>query len=231
MAPSLVTSAFTQLTVSRWREAGAMECMLPRVFDAMESVMETNLGRSVMQRNWIAVAFFALAGAGQAVAQEEEQQGFYAGGGVGDFSTEIDELDGDDINFDESDTAYKLFLGYRFNQFFGAQLDYLDLGRSDSAVGLQNLEVETGGLAARIEGTLPLAFFELFATAGMIFSDVEASLGGTEFFDESDSDPVYSVGFGFELAERVVLRLEYEIIDIESYDDAEAIWFTAAWRL
>jgi OmpA-OmpF porin, OOP family len=194
--------------------------------------MERNLGRSVMQRNWIAAAFLALAAAGQAVAQDdEEQQGFYVGAGLGDFSTQIDELDGDNISFDESDTAYKLFFGYRFNQFFGAQLDYLDLGRSDSAVGLQNLEIETGGYAARIEGTLPLAFFELFATAGLIFSDVEASVGGTEFFDESDNDPVYSVGLGFEIAERVVLRLEYEIIDIETYDDAEAVWFTAAWRL
>jgi len=194
--------------------------------------METNHGRSVMESSCIAVAFLALAGAGQAVAQDdEEQQGFYVGAGVGDFSTQIDELDGDDINFDESDAAYKLFFGYRFNQFFGAQLEYLDLGRSDSAVGLQNLEVETGGYAARIEGTLPIAFFELFATAGLMFSDVEANLGGTEVFDESDNDPVYSVGIGFEIAERAVLRLEYEVIDIETYDDAEAIWLTAAWRL
>ena len=184
-----------------------------------------------MQRKWI-VAALALGCAGQAVAQiSEEQRGLYVGAGVGDFSVDIDELDGDDINFDDSDTAYKLFVGYRVNQFFGAQLDYMDLGRTDSAVGLQNLEIETGGFAARVEGTLPLAFFELFATAGLVFSDVEASLGGTEFFDESDSDPVYSVGAGFEIAERVVLRLEYEIIDIESFDDAEAIWFTAAWRL
>ena len=184
-----------------------------------------------MQRKWI-VAALALACAGQAVAQiSEEQRGLYVGAGVGDFSVDIDDLDSTDISFDDSDTAYKLFLGYRINQFFGAQLDYMDLGRTESAVGLQNLEIETGGFAARVEGTLPLAFFELFATAGLVFSDVEASFGGTEFFDESDSDPVYSVGAGFEIAERVVLRLEYEIIDIETFDDAEAIWFTAAWRL
>jgi hypothetical protein len=33
------------------------------------------------------------------------------------------------------------------------------------------------------------------------------------------------------VAERLVLRLEYEIIDIETFDDAEAIWFSVAWRL
>jgi OOP family OmpA-OmpF porin len=185
-----------------------------------------------MERNWIAVAVMALAGAGQAAAQDsEEQQGVYVGGGIGDFSSELDQLNGANISFDESDTAYKLFVGYRFNQFFGAQFDYLDLGRSDTAIGLQNLEIETGGYALRLEGTLPLAFFELFATAGLMYSDVEATFGGTEVFDESDSDPVYSVGAGFEIAERIVLRLEYEIIDIETFEDAEAIWFTAAWRL
>ena len=78
-----------------------------------------------MDRNWIAVAVLALAGAGQAVAQDsEEQQGMYVGGGIGDFSSELDQYNGANINFDESNTAYKLFVGYRFNQFFGAQFDF-----------------------------------------------------------------------------------------------------------
>ena len=188
-----------------------------------------------MERNWIAfaVAGVALAGAGPAMAQDpEEQEGVYVGGGVGDFSVEIDEFDSDDIDFDDSDTVYKLFVGYRFNQFFGAQFDYYDLGTTNSPINtVQNLEVDTGGYGVRLEGTLPLAFFELFATAGLMYSDVEASIGGQEVYDNTDSDPVYSVGAGFEIAERVVLRLEYEIIDIDTFDDTEAIWFTAAWRL
>jgi OOP family OmpA-OmpF porin len=193
------------------------------------------LRRGVMERNRfaIAVAVVALAGTGPAMAQDpEEQEGVYVGGGVGDFSVEIDDFDGDDINFDDSDTVYKAFVGYRFNQFFGAQFDYYDLGSSDSPINnLQTLELETAGWAVRVEGTLPLAFFELFATAGLMYSDVEASIGGQEVYDDTDSDPVYSVGAGFEIAERVVLRLEYEIIDIDTFDDTEAIWFTAAWRL
>jgi OOP family OmpA-OmpF porin len=184
-----------------------------------------------MHRNWIAVAVLAFASAGQALAQDsEEQQGGYVGVGIGDFSTELDQLNGANINFDESESAYKLFGGWRWNQFLAAQLDYYDLGRSDSSVGLQNLEIETSGFVARIEGTLPLSFFELFATAGIMFSSVDGNLGGTEVFDESDEDPVYSVGAGVEIAERFILRLEYEIIDIEAFDDAEAVWFTAAWR-
>lgn len=180
-----------------------------------------------MNRNWAVVAVLAFASAGQARAQDsDEQQGAYIGGGIGDFSSEIDS-----VNFDESDTAFKIFGGWRFNQFFAVQVDYLDLGSTDSGVGLQNLSVDTSAYAARVEGTLPFSFVELFATAGMLYSSVDADLGGTEILDESDSDPVYSVGVGFEVAERLVLRLEYEIIDIESFDDAEAFWLTVAWRL
>jgi OmpA-OmpF porin, OOP family len=184
-----------------------------------------------MHRNWIAVAVLAFVSAGQALAQDSEaQQGPYVGVGIGDFSVEVDELNGANIDFDESESAYKLFGGWRWNQFLAAQFDYLDLGASESRIGTQNLEIDTSGFVVRIEGTLPIAFFELFATAGIMFSSVEANFGGTEVFDESDEDPVYSVGAGVEIAERFVLRLEYEIIDIEAFDDAEAVWFTAAWR-
>ena len=183
-----------------------------------------------MHTKWIVVGCFGFRGAGQALAQDsEEQQGGYIGVGIGDFSSEINQFN-NAINFDESESAYKIFGGWRWNQFLAAQIDYLDLGRSDSRIGKQNFEVETSGFVARIEGTLPLAFFELFATAGIMFSSVEANLGSREVFDESDEDPVYSVGAGVEIAERFILRLEYEIIDVEAFDDAEALWFTAAWR-
>jgi opacity protein-like surface antigen len=185
-----------------------------------------------MQKKWIAIAALIFASAGQAFAQDDEsQEGVYFGAGIGDFSSELNQLNGTSIDFDEDESAYKAFVGWRFNQFLAAQVDYLDLGRSDSTVGLDNLEVKTRGYVARIEGTLPLAFVELFATAGLMFSSVDANLGETEVLDESDNDPVYSVGAGIEVAERLVLRLEYEIIDIETFDDAEAIWLSAAWRL
>jgi OOP family OmpA-OmpF porin len=180
-----------------------------------------------MNWNWIAASVLAFASAGQALAQDsEEQQGAYIGGAIGESATQVDVY-----NVDESETAYKLFGGYRFNQFFAVQLDYMDLGRTDSSVGTQHLQIDTRGYAARIEGTLPLAFFELYATAGLIFSSVDGDLNGTEIFSSSDSDPVYGVGAGLEGAERLVLRLEYEIMDIDALDDADAIWFSVAWRL
>lgn len=183
-----------------------------------------------MRRNWIAIAVLTLAAAGQALAADEEQKGGYVGVGIGDFQSQLDQLNGAQINFDESATAYKIFGGWRFNQFLAAQIDYLDLGSSDERVGTQNVSLDTKGYTARIEGTLPLGPFELFATGGLIFSTVKADVNGRQVLDSSDNDPIYSVGGGLEIAERFVLRLEYEVIDIQSLDDAKAWWFTAAWR-
>ncbi len=110
-----------------------------------------------MNRNWIAVAVLAFAGAGQALAQgdDDKQDGAFVGVGIGDYSS-----DGDisNVNFDESESVYKLFGGWRWNQFFALQADYYDLGRLDSSSGGTNLQIETSGYVARIEGTLPLAF-------------------------------------------------------------------------
>lgn len=52
--------------------------------------------------------------------------------------------------------------------------------------------------------------------------------------DEDESAARYfvgSAGVGITLFERLNLSLEYEVIDVESFDDADAAWISAAWRL
>jgi hypothetical protein len=53
----------------------------------------------------------------------------YLGVGYGDFAVEIDDLDGvvDAVeDFDEDDSAMKLFVGWRLTQFLSFQGDYYD---------------------------------------------------------------------------------------------------------
>jgi hypothetical protein len=184
-----------------------------------------------------AVAGTALAFAtGTAFAQLDDNnntEGFYLGGGLGDFSTELDELDDvDDANldFDEDEDATKLFAGWRFNQFLAAQADYYDFGESSGAVGLLPLSSEASGIAPSIVGTLPLGPIELFARAGIIFYDLEVNLDNDTVLDDSGNDPVYSVGIGVTVLERLNLKAEYEAIDIDAFDEAEAVWLSASWR-
>jgi hypothetical protein len=85
-------------------------------------------------------------------------------------------------------------------------------------------------LAPNVIGTLPIGFFELFAKVGMMWYDVDLDIENDPTLSDSGEDPIYGVGVGLTLVERLSLRLEYEIVDVDTLDDADAVWITAAWR-
>src|SRR5688572_2367856 len=187
-----------------------------------------------MHVKWIlTIAALSLA-AGPALGQVDEndnRQGFYLGAGLGDFSASANGPQGfDDIELDSDDTPTKLFAGYRMNRFFSVQLDYIDFGESSGTANLLDIRQDTSGLAPNVIGTLPIGFFELFAKVGMMWYDVDLDIENDPTISDSGEDPIYGVGVGLTLVERLSLRLEYEIVDVETLDDAEAVWLTAAWR-
>lgn len=163
--------------------------------------------------------------------------GFYLGAGLGDFSTEIDDIsnvDNANLNFDTSEDAFKVFAGWRFNRFFAVQLDQYDFGRSTVATNLLNVSADTKGTAASVVGTLPLGPIELFARAGEIWYDLNVDVSGSNVnsssVGSSGHDSVYSAGIGFTVAKRLNLKAEYERINISDFSDANAVWLSAAWR-
>jgi OOP family OmpA-OmpF porin len=165
-------------------------------------------------------------------AWAENEGGFYAGAGVGEYNVKVDDID--DIgpivgDFDESDTSYKVFAGYRFNPYISAELDYINLGKPESTVSGFPIQTKTDGWAPYVVGTLPLGIFEVFAKAGWLFYDVDVDI---DDFDASDSGDniVYGAGVGVNLFEHLNVKLEYEEIDIENTDDSNALWLSAAWR-
>ena len=191
----------------------------------------------------VAAALLALL-AGPALAQEDDDdragrnlEGFYIGGGIGDYSSSVDEINSLDsiddagIDFSDSDNAMKVFAGWHFNQFFAVQADYVDFGESSGAVtpsvaGTSDVQ----GIAPSIVGTLPLGPIELFARVGMMFYEVDLNLTGGRLVDESGEDLVYSAGIGIDVLDRLNLRLEYEEIDIEQLDESDALWLNVAWK-
>lgn len=187
-----------------------------------------------MYTPWIAAsAAVLLTAAGPALAQDNNN-GFYVGVGLGEFSTEIDEIsdiDDVDFDFDTDEDAWKVFGGYRINRFLAVQLDYYDFGNSSVAVGTLPLTAETDGTAASVVGTLPIGPVELFARVGRIWYDVTVDFDGDSVVDESGNDNVYSAGVGFTVLGRLNLKVEYEEIKLEdAIDDASAVWLSASWR-
>jgi OOP family OmpA-OmpF porin len=169
-------------------------------------------------------------------AWAENEGGFYTGAGVGEYNVKIDDVE--DIgplvgDFDESDTSYKIFAGYRFNPYFSAELDYIDLGKPESTVAGFPIQTKTDGWAPYAVGTLPLGIFEVYAKAGWLFYDVDVDIDNdNDNFNASDSGDnfVYGAGVGVNLFEHLNVRLEYEEIDIEHTNDSNALWLNAAWR-
>jgi OOP family OmpA-OmpF porin len=164
-------------------------------------------------------------------------EGLYIGGGIGDFSSSIDEINSLDqiddagIDFTDGDNAMKLFAGWNFNRYFAVQGDYVDFGDQSGAVapsvnGTSNVK----GFAPSIVGTLPIGPVELFGRVGMMFYNLDVNLNGGQLIDDSAEDLVWSAGVGIDIADRLNLRLEYEQIDIPQFDEANAVWLNAAWK-
>lgn len=195
-----------------------------------------------MKSGIAAATLIAVCGTMSAQAQENEQ-GFYVGGGVGQFNVQIDDIDDTDNaieRLDDDDTAWKLFGGYRFNPHISLELAYIDFGgASDTTTAggsSGDYSVELSGLAPYIIGTMPLGPVELFAKAGYYFYDVEIDadlddLGGDVFQSkDSNEDFLYGFGVGMTFFEHLNARLEYEKIDADDIDDADALWLSGAWR-
>jgi hypothetical protein len=183
-----------------------------------------------------ALALAGLAAAAVASAQENEE-GFYAGAGVGTFDVQIDDVDevDDTIDrYDSDDTAWKAYAGWRANPYLAFELAYVNLGSPDDEIlpGI-DLTVETDGFAPYVVGTLPVGWFEAFAKAGYYWYDTEARLStplGTVSDSEGNDSFTWSAGVGLNVFERVNLRLEYEQFDFDEADDSKALWLTGGYR-
>ena len=187
-----------------------------------------------------ALALLSIALAPAAFSQEQtETSGFYLGGGFGTFNAKIDDVDQVDNTIDkwnEDDTAYKVFAGYRLNRFLAFEADYINLGKPSGAVvpGF-NVDSSVDGFAPYVVGTLPLGkYFEVYGRLGYYFYDANlrqrSELNGDVQFDEESNDLVWGGGIGANIGEKFNLRLEYERFDLQRLDDADALWLNAAWR-
>jgi len=157
----------------------------------------------------------------------EIQPGFYAGVGLGTATIEIDE-DVDGFKFDADDTAFKVFGGYNFNQYFALEAAYFDAGKPEETIlafpGYKGtVEVGTTGLIASVVGRVPLGeIFSVYGKLGFASYDAEikARENGDVIFKEdgSDEDVAYGIGVMFNVGSSFELRGEYEAISLSGGD-------------
>ncbi len=151
--------------------------------------------------------------------------GFYIGGSFGNAGVDTDFGDiGIPGSFDEDDSAFKAFLGYRLDLpsvFLAVEGGYVDLGGPELSDGLASVSVDTTGINLLGIAGLEAGPIDLFLKAGYIAwdADIVADNGlGTVFSGSEDgSDMGYGLGMAFGLGP-VEVRGEYEIYDFDGAD-------------
>ena len=139
-------------------------------------------------------------------------QGGYFGASVGQATYEENTFLG---NFDESDTAFKLFLGYRLNENIAVEGVYVDYGEPSGNLSGVPASVEFDGFGANLVGTIPLGTgFELFGKLGFLAWDGKVNLGSLSN-EQDDTDLTYGVGVAYFFNEQIGIQGEWEFIDFD----------------
>jgi len=159
---------------------------------------------------------------GLVAASAVPAQGFYIGGSVGQSDYDDNNAIPDLItsgSVDGSDTGFKIFGGYQFNQHFGLELSWVDLGKAGysgrfGAANVTGGTVDASGLNFSAVGTLPLGSnFALFGKIGFFVWESDASdlTGGLPFSGTADgSDVSYGIGASLNFTRNLGIRVEWE---------------------
>lgn len=167
------------------------------------------------------IALVLLVMGGLIVAPQAWGQ-FYLGGSFG--KSDFD--DGNAIpdlitsgTVDGKDSGFKIFGGYQFNQNFGVELAYVDLGKAKysgtfGALPVTGGSVDTTGFNFSAVGTLPLnPSFELFGKVGLFAWEAQArdTTGGVPFSGKDDgADLSFGIGASYNINKNLSVRAEWE---------------------
>jgi len=163
----------------------------------------------------------ALAG-GASVAQAGAESGFYAGGSVGSASLDFSEEDPDigEIEFDDDDSAYKVFLGYNIGAVplvnLAVEGAYVNFGTFGGDIAGFESEIDVDGFTAFGLVGFDLGPIGLFGKVGVLSWDNEISADDFST-DDSGNDPAYGLGAKFQIGS-FSLRAEYELFDLDEVD-------------
>jgi OOP family OmpA-OmpF porin len=147
--------------------------------------------------------------------------GFYVGAGIGIFGVE-------EGSFDESDTGFKLFGGWMFNQYVGGELEYIDGG----TVGDSDLGVDSTGINLALKGNWPVTEqFDVFGKVGYFFWDADIDLTGDsgQEQNESGSDLSWGIGAGYDFTPNFGVIAEWQWFQIEEAD-ADMMSASVVWK-
>lgn len=156
--------------------------------------------------------------------------GFYVGGSVGTAAVEVNDVD-PDLDFDEDDFAWKVFGGYNIDAFvidLAVEGGYVDFGSPSDTLGGSDVALDLTGWDVFGLAGVELGPIGVFAKAGLIAWDGDATIDGVNAGGDSGTDPAYGVGVRFSLWSAEI-RAEYEYFDIDDTDDVSLLSAGIVW--
>ena len=146
-------------------------------------------------------------------------EGFSVGGSIGSSKIEVDDSD---ISFDGSDIGWKVFGKYMFNDNWGIEVGYVDLGNPDDTILDVDIGVEADGFDAFLIGSIPASeSFDLFGKVGYIAWDAEISSPGFPSESDDGSDLAAGIGGAFHTSDKFSILGGWGWFDIE---DSDSVW-------
>lgn len=140
----------------------------------------------------------------------------YAGFSLGQATLE-DACDGltgiPGVSCDDSDTAFKIFVGSKINENLAFEAAYVDMGESVATDTIDTLTSEATGFNFSALGIIPASStVDIFGKVGLLFWDATVGLSGTfnASVDDDGTDITFGFGANFSVSETSEIRVEFE---------------------
>jgi len=191
--------------------------------------MNVNKGKSVLAILGVAAA---TAFSGSALAQAQQDRGFYVGGSLGK-SIANDWCDTSDFpagfglrDCKDEDTAWKAFVGYRVIRNLAVEASYLDFGKYSATItsggASVGISTKTTAWSAAAVGILPLGDFGLFGKLGFAYIEAKESTarlaGTTILVGDKGTELHYGLGATYNFTKNLGLRAEWERVNDAEVD-------------
>ena len=170
---------------------------------------------------------FTMMGIGAAQAADH---GFYLGAGLGQSKLDPDQskLNFSALNYDDKDQGYKLIAGIRPLDVLGAEIDYVDLGKTDGSGTGGAVRSKAQLFNASVLGFVPLPFVDIFGKVGIARSKARYQEDGVSNLKLDSTD--FSWGVGVQAHFRSLgARLEYERFNLPRTNTSSMVSLGVTW--
>ena len=176
-----------------------------------------------------------------AVSVSHASEGIYLGFNLGQASYDVTLNDFAELNdgtltspsFDDTDSSYRLTIGYQLLPYFSLEGGYIDFGNFSATAtsdgtgiyppGIFSTITSADGFFIDVKGQIPLnEQFSLYGTYGLLSWKSEtvlsASTGILERNKYDDNDSFFGVGGSFNIYDTLALNVDYTFYKLDELD-------------